>query len=276
MPVRVLLREASPAAEMARQGMATDPQTLLDAGAEPVYGDLRDPPSLEVACRDVETVISTANATLRDGDFEAVDLNGTQSLVAAAKIAGVTQFVYLSALGANPDHPHPLYAAKGQCELDLKAGGMAYTILLPSLFTEIWVGAVVGIPLQARAPVTLVKPGTRPQAFVSFRDVAEYAVRFVGNPAVFDRSIPIGGEKSYSWNEVVAAVGRIVGQELPIDYVEPGDAVPLIPADMGPVLTGLELTGSVIDMAETSKTFGIEPTSLEVTLKQMFGGGEGM
>ena len=275
-PVRVLLREASPAAEMARQGMATDPQALLDAGAEAVYGDLSESQSLDAACRDVDTVISTANAVLRGGDFENVDLSGTQSLIRAAKDAGVDQLIYLSALGADSQHPHPLYRAKGQCELDLMASGMAYTILQPYVFTEVWVGAVVGLPLQARAPVTLVKPGDNPQAFVSIRDVAEYAVRSVGNPAAFNRSIPIGGEKSYSWNEVVASVGRVIGQELPIRYVEPGEAVPLLPEDMGPVLTGLEMTGAVIDMAEISKIFGVPPTPMDVTLNQMFGSGGGL
>ena len=44
--VRVLLRRESPAEQMAQQGMATAPNTLLGAGATPVYGDLKDPASL--------------------------------------------------------------------------------------------------------------------------------------------------------------------------------------------------------------------------------------
>ena len=44
--VRILVRENSPAAEMAKQGMATDPDSLIDAGAQPIYGDLKDPASL--------------------------------------------------------------------------------------------------------------------------------------------------------------------------------------------------------------------------------------
>ena len=271
-PVRVLLREASPAAEMAKQGMATDPQALLDAGAEPVYGDLRDRPSLEAACRGVETVISTANTALRDADFETVDLNGTRSLIDAAKNAGVTQFIYLSLFGSDPQHAHPLFSAKGQCEQDLKASGMAYTFLLPGVFIEIWVGAVVGIPLQAGAPATLVRPGASLQAFVSIRDVAEYAVRAVGSPAAFNQSIPIGGERSYSWNEIAAAVGQVIGQALPVQYVEPGDPVQLIPVEMGPLLTGMGLGDTVIDMTATSQTFGIPPTPMEVALRDMFGG----
>ena len=44
--VRILVREDSPSAEMAAQGMATTAQSLIEAGAEPVSGDLRDEASL--------------------------------------------------------------------------------------------------------------------------------------------------------------------------------------------------------------------------------------
>jgi hypothetical protein len=40
--VRALVRENSPSAQMAQQGMATSAESLIDAGAEPAYGDLKD------------------------------------------------------------------------------------------------------------------------------------------------------------------------------------------------------------------------------------------
>ncbi|RIK26637.1 MAG: hypothetical protein DCC55_39855, partial [Chloroflexi bacterium] len=37
--VRILVRHNSPSEALAQQGMATPAQTLIDAGAQPVYGD---------------------------------------------------------------------------------------------------------------------------------------------------------------------------------------------------------------------------------------------
>ena len=56
--------------------MATAPQLLLDAGAQPVYGDLKDPASLEPACRGVRTVVTTANSALRGGTTTWTALTG--------------------------------------------------------------------------------------------------------------------------------------------------------------------------------------------------------
>jgi hypothetical protein len=38
------------------------------------------------------------------------------------------------------------------------------------------------------------------------------------------------------------------------------------------LLAGMDMYDSVLDMSELSRTFGIEPTPLEVIVGQMFGG----
>jgi uncharacterized protein YbjT (DUF2867 family) len=40
--VRILVRRSSPSVELARHGMATSADVLVAAGAQPVYGDLKD------------------------------------------------------------------------------------------------------------------------------------------------------------------------------------------------------------------------------------------
>jgi len=108
--VRILVRENSPSDEMASIGMATSADSLIAVGAQAVSGDLTDRASLDAACAGVDTVISTASATKRDGDLEAIDLNGSLNLIAAAADAGVERFIYTSAYGAGMDHPSPLFS----------------------------------------------------------------------------------------------------------------------------------------------------------------------
>ena len=73
--------------------------TLSTLGAELCVGDLKDPASVEDACRGAEAVISTASSTLsrQPGDsIESVDSEGQLALVAAAQRINVQRFVLVS------------------------------------------------------------------------------------------------------------------------------------------------------------------------------------
>src|SRR5512136_899883 len=146
--VRILVRTNSPAEQMALQRMATSPGMLIEAGAQPVYADLKERASLNAACDGIETVITTANSAMRSGEdnVETVDRQGNRNLIEAAKAAGVKQFIFISFLGADLNHPVPLFQAKAETESWLAKSGIPYTILSPNFFIESWAGMVVGIP----------------------------------------------------------------------------------------------------------------------------------
>lgn len=270
-PVRILSRPNSPAEEMAKQGLAIPASELAAAGAQPVSGDLRDPASLAAACQGVETVITTANTVLRDFDVEGVDLNGTLSLIEAAQAAGVKHFIFVSIANSDPNSPDPVLHNKALVEQRLKSSGiMSYTILKPGIFMEVWVAMTVGLPLQAGQPVTLVGQGDHRHAFVSQYDVADYAVAAVDNPAARNAEVYIGGPVAYTWTEIVKTVGDVIGMQLPVNYVTAGSPIPLLPDGMWGLLYTMETVESDIPMAETSKIYGIEPTSLETFAQRFF------
>lgn len=272
--VRILVRHDSPSEALAKQGMATSARVLIASGAQSVCGDLKDRASLDAACVGVTTVITTANAALRGGEdnFTSVDLNGTCNLIDAAVATGVEHFIYTSATGSNPHSPNPLFSAKGHSEVALRASGMAYTLLKPGMFMEVWLGAVIGVPLRAGAPVTLVGAGKTRIAFVSAADVAAYAVAALDHPAARNAEIWIAGPASVSFVEAVETISRILGQPLPVRAIAPGETLPLLPASMSQILAAIE-TGpdQTIEMRETAATFGIPPTSLETFAAQFFG-----
>jgi uncharacterized protein YbjT (DUF2867 family) len=157
------------------------------------------------------------------------------------------------------------------CEARLKESGMEYTLLQPGTFMEVWIGAVVGIPLRANQPVTLVGRGDHRHAFVSEADVAAFAVACVDHPAARNQRIAIGGPASHSWTEVVQAVGEAMGQPLPVNYVTPGDTVPLMPPTVGALLAGMETYETFIDMRETAAQYGVDLTTLDAFARATFG-----
>ena len=250
--VRVLVRPSS------------DYRALVNQGAEPVEGDLKDRASLDRACKGVETLITTANSAARGGEDnpDTVDDQGNRNLIDAAKAAGVKQFIFISALGADPSSPIPLMAGKGKAEQHLRASGLTYTIFEPNLFMEIWLPSIVAAPCQAGQPVTIVGQGHRKHSFISMEDVAAFAVAAVDHPAAQDKLLIIGGPQAHSWRDVVAIYERILGRPVSINALQPGQPSPLPPFVAG-LMAAMDNYDSAIDMTEVVRTFGVKQTAVE-------------
>ncbi len=72
---------------------------LVDAGAEPVRADLRDRAAVANACRGAEVVYHVGALSApwgRRADFEAVNVGGTEAVVAGCLRHGVRRLVYVS------------------------------------------------------------------------------------------------------------------------------------------------------------------------------------
>ena len=246
---------------------------MIDAGARPVYGDLKDRASLDRACEGIKTVITTANSAMRGGEdnVETVDRRGNFALIEAAKSAGVKQFIFISFLGADLHHPVPLFQAKAETEAALIRSGMPYTILSPNFFMESWIGMVVGIPLQAHQPITLVGEGQRLHSLISVGDVAAFATAAVGHPSAINQKLVLGGPEPLTWRGIVDTFSQILNQDLPVQFVAPGEQIPLLPEIVPPVLAGMETYDFPIPMQATARIFGVEQTTLDSCARRMLG-----
>jgi uncharacterized protein YbjT (DUF2867 family) len=270
--VRILDRQDPISAELAAQGRANTAESLVEAGAEAVYADLKDRASLDTAVANIDTVITTATAIQRGGDdtVPAVDLQGTLNLIEAAKAAGVKRFIYTSANGAAPDHPVPIYSIKGACEDALEKSGMDYTILRPAVFMEIWIGMAIGLPLMNQQPITLIGQGDHHHNFVSEADVAAFGLAAVDNPHAVNQRIDIGGPASYTWTQIVDTASKVMGANLPMQYLPLGSTVPLLPPATSDLLNGMETFETFIDMTETAPAYGVTLTTLDEYIQNTF------
>src|SRR5690242_9593411 len=84
-----LLNNANSLRILVRPQSKANYQSLVDKGAQPVLGDLKDRASLERACEGVEAILTTANSAGREGDdnIETVEIQGNHNLIDAAKAA---------------------------------------------------------------------------------------------------------------------------------------------------------------------------------------------
>jgi uncharacterized protein YbjT (DUF2867 family) len=267
MITRGLLAQGRLVRMLVRPG--SDYRPLVEPGAAPALGDLRQRDTLDVACRNVDTVITTAIARMHEeGAAQAINLDGYLNLIDAAKAAGVKHLIFTSALGCDPDSPAPFVAAKGKVEQHLRASGISYTILAPDIFMDVWIMAVIGRPALQGAPVWLVGEGRDRHSFVAAADVAAFAVNALGNPAAMNQTIPIGGPAALSWLDAVGAFEKTLGRPIQVNHVQPGQPLPGLPPFMAELMAGFARYESIVPMEEIAPRYGVQLTSLEGFLKQ--------
>ncbi len=202
---------------------SSDPDKVkaLEAlGAELAQGDLKDPSSLDAACQGVFAVISTASSTLSrsEGDsIQTVDHDGQVNLVKSAASSGVQKFVFVSF--PQPDSMEfPLAQAKDAVEKALAASGMDWTSLRANWFMEVWLSPALGFDYP-NGKATVYGSGDQTLSWISYSNVAQFAVESVLNAAAQNRIIPIGGPRPISPNEVVAIFERIHGKTFEVTHV---------------------------------------------------------
>lgn len=258
--VRALVRDAS------------GDESLREAGAETVFGDLKEPASLRAACQGAFALITTANSAGRGGDdnVETVDLEGNRSLVDAATASGVDQFIFVSAQGEDPDSRVPFLRAKGLTSKRLRESGMTYTILMPDLYMDVWIPLVVFAPLASGQPITIVGEGTREHYPVAVDDVAGFAVAAVGNDAARNRDLLIGGPQPRSWRDVISTLENVNGVSVEVRSLPPGAPMPGFPDAASGFMASLETYDSPapIPAQEAENVFDVHLTTLEVFLRQ--------
>lgn len=192
---------------------------LEGLGAEIAVGDLRDPGSLAKACVGVETVVSGATTiqSLGTDAISAVDRDGQLALVDAARDAGVRHFVYVS-YTRNVDTDDPLTRAKRSVEQRLRESGMAFTILRPSYFMEMWLGPPLGWEL-AEHRVRVLGSGDQRVSWISAADVIAAIVASVDNPQARGLTIELGGPDPISPLEVVRLAETMTGRTITVEHV---------------------------------------------------------
>ena len=265
--VRGLIRATSSAEKV---------EFLRSCGVEGVVGDLKNPDSLAVACRDVDAVISTASATMsrQPGDsIDSVDELGQLQLVNAAKAAGVRQFIFTS-FRRPAGISFPLADAKARVEHAIAT--MNFTVVQASFFMEVWLSPALGFD-YANAAARIYGPGTRPVSWVSFSDVAEMCVLALRNPAAERRIIEFGGPEMLSPNEVVARFEGIAGRQFKREHIADEALHAQLEGATDPLqksFAGLMLSyssGDAINMTSIQKEFGIVLTNIDQYARGVLG-----
>jgi len=266
---RLLAAEGKPARALVRPTSDQSKVAELESlNVEIALGDLKNRPSLVAACQGASVVISTASSTLsrQEGDsIQTVDLEGQLNLIDAAKAANVGRFVLVSF--PQVDVEFPLQDAKRAVEDHLKNSGLGYTILQPTCFMEVWLSPALGFD-AANAKAQIYGSGENKISWISYKDVAKFAIASLGNSKARDAVIALGGPEALSPLEVVRIFEKQTGRKFDVQHV-PEEALreqkestsdPLEQSFVGLML--YYSRGETIDMQATLQKFPVQLTSV--------------
>jgi NADH dehydrogenase len=250
---------------------------------QPVVGEMTSSANLRSAVEGVEAVVHLV--AIRQGakeQFERVMEQGTRDLVAAAKDAGVSRFILMSALGTSEDTKDlvPYYHAKWEEEQAVKGSGLEHVIFRPSFVFGRDGGILPTFRKLAKlTPVTpIIGSGEQKIQPIWVDDVAAYFAASVDKPGVANRTFELGGPDAVSWNEfwqrLKAALGmrRRPSIHVPVGLMRMNALVTeRLPGNIPltrDLLTMLEHGDNVVRNDEAVQTFQLPLVALDEQLRR--------
>lgn len=156
--------------------------------------------------------------------FEAVQAEAPARIARAAKAAGVTTFVQISALGADPESPARYARTKAAGEAGVRREFPAATIIRPSLVIgpEDEFFNRFGAMAQLLPGLPLIGGGHTRFQPVYVGDVAEAIHRAVNDPATHGKTYELGGPRVYTFRELMELLLKVLGRHrglVPVPFV---------------------------------------------------------
>jgi NADH dehydrogenase len=140
----------------------------------------------------------------------------TRGVLQAARSAGVTRLLQVSALKAAVDAPSYYLRSKGEAEQLIRESGTAFdwTIFQPSVMFgpgDSFLNRFAGLLAVSPWAFPLAKPNARFQP-VSVDDVIEAVLRCLHGGASSRQTYELGGPQVYSLREIVGLVAKLTGR----------------------------------------------------------------
>ena len=196
--------------------------TAASGNTHTIEGDIFDDRCVEQLVDGADTVIHLIGIIdekpMNGITFENLHVNATTRLLQAAKDAGVSRWVHMSALGARPNAVANYHKTKWEAEQAVRDSGLDWTIIRPSIIhgpdgefmklIKTWWTSFFNppliVPYFGAGPFGAGGSGHLQPVWVD--DVAQCFVDALMNPRTIGETYPMGGPERYTFPELYAAV----------------------------------------------------------------------
>jgi NADH dehydrogenase len=252
------------------------------SGVSVIAADMTDESALTKACAGCEAVIHLANATgVADPRLvHAVNVGGTEKLLAAAGRAGVKRFLFISSISANRARLGPYGATKRLAEERVRAAGLPFVILRPSLvYGAGGVGLVATLSAYLRGlpAVPVIGSGKIELDPVHMDDVCAVIELCLTRDDVLGRDYDLLGPDRVTFNEFLERLADKIGVHKPYVHI-PGWFAMLMARlfsliSKHPPISVDNVLGTIsparVDRESAPRDFRIPWTSLEAGLEAL-------
>lgn len=252
------------------------------SGVRYVMADAAKNEGLLEAAQGQEALIYLVGIIRERGDqtFQQAHVEGVRHSLAAAKAAGISRFVHMSALGTARGTGSRYYETKAEGEELVQASGLNWIILRPSLIfgqgDEFFGGILKGLVTAPIPFIPLIGDGRFVFRPIWVGDVAAAFEQAMNRPNTVHRSYNLVGPKEYTFRELLLLVRDTLGSRkplLPIPLALMDRVVPLIsPLPFSPITRDQYLQlkmGNTADPAHMRQAFTLEERSLEAELPKI-------
>lgn len=180
----------------------------------PIITDITRPESVVSAVIDADAVINLVGILAPSGrnSFDAVHAQGAANIAAAARDAGASRLIQVSAIGADPNSPSVYARTKAAGEQAAKSAFPDVTILRPSVVFGPEDDFFNRFARLARVLPVLPTFETKVQP-VYVGDVADAAIKALDDPATKGKTYELGGPRVMTYREVMEIVLRETGRK---------------------------------------------------------------
>lgn len=257
---------------------------LKDLGVELAAGDVTDTASLEKAAWGIERVVHLVGIIQEapGATFQGVHVDCTRNVLEASKKAGVRHILYMSALGTRPNAVSEYHKTKWQAEELVRASGIPFTILRPSLiygkgdgFTTRLTQAIKFSPF-----LPVIGSGSSKVQPIFIQDVVSCTIKAVTSTRIPDMVYELGGPEQLTYEEVTVALAEAMGIRRPVLHM-PLRLMQVMARVLETLLSNPPVTtnqlvmlqeDNICGMKDIQEVFGIQPIAFKDGIARFMNG----
>lgn len=254
-------------------------KTAGDVGqVTPVVANIRDDASVAAAVRGADAVVNLVGILYSSGrqTFDAVHAKGAGRAAAAAKAAGATRFIQISAIGADLQSAASYAKSKAAGEQAVKAAFAGATILRPSIVfgpEDEFFNRFARLAMLSPA-LPLIGGGQTKFQPVFVADIAAAVEKALDDETTAGKTYELGGPRVYSFRDLMSLLLKEIGRcraLVPLPFALASLQASVLQLLPMPLLTvdqvrSLKTDNVVGSGAAGFKELGLAPTSLDSVL----------
>ncbi|MBD8548950.1 NmrA family NAD(P)-binding protein [Sphingomonas sp. CFBP 8760] len=252
--VRVLAREPAKADDLAA------------LGAEVVQGDLDDPASVAAALEGQNGVFLTVA-------FFTGSHTQARNVIEAAAKAGIQRIVW-NVAGRIPEQDigNPAMDKWRPILADMKASGVPYTILQPTVYMENFLNPAITQEVRDHDVLAYPMPDEAHTQWITHQDTAAYTVAAFEHPGDDSMIVDVCGPEDLTGGQIAERFSRALGRSITFRPMPPEEFADTFPAGMDPepivrhyknVFANPDMMTSNVDHQQALDILAIEPLTFE-------------